>query len=142
MTLQRQGYLSLLEDCSSPLPNSLIPLFIFHSNTSHNVYLKWQSHARNPLFKKARAVHGSTQALTSTSAFYIPHILPFLSLWEDTRVLPNPSRYLSSELTCYSFSVVTVSPYPCISFQFLSFSLISILWKCSLVECHKASLDR
>lgn len=104
--------------CSSPHPNSLIPLFIFHSNTSHNVYLKWQSHARNPLFRQARAVHGSTQALTLTSAFCIPHILPFLNLSEDTRVLTNSSRYLTSQLTCYSFTVITVSLTLVFSFRF------------------------
>lgn len=82
--------------CSSLLPNSLIPLLIFHSNTSHKVYLKWQSHARNTLFRQSGVVHGSTQALTLISVFYIPHILPSLNLSEDTSVLPNPSRYLTN----------------------------------------------
>lgn len=118
--------------CSSPLPNSLIPLPIFRSNTSHNIYLKWQSHARNPLFRQAGAVHGSTQALTLTSAFYIPHILPFLNLSEDTSVLPNPSKYLTNWTDLLLLHVITVSSYPCISFQFWSLPLILILWKCAL----------
>lgn len=116
--------------CSSLLPNSLIPLHIFHSNTSHNIHLKWQSHARNPPFRQARTIHGSTQALTLTSVFSVPHILPFLNVSENTRVLPNPSKYLTSQLTCYSW--YNCFPYSCISSQFLSFSSILMLWKCSI----------
>lgn len=59
---------------------------------------------------------------------YIPHIPPFLHFSKYTIVLPNWSRYLANELTCYPFTVVTVSPHSCISFQFWSFSLIPILW--------------
>lgn len=65
---------------------------------------------------------------------YIPHIPPFLHLWKYTIVLPNWSRYLANELICYLFTVVTVSPHSCISFQFWSFSLIPVLWKWSLVS--------
>lgn len=128
---KENSILSLFQyHCSSSLPNSLIPLLIFHSNTSHNIYLKGQSHARNPLFRHAGAVHGPTHALWHQCFTFHVFFLP--SICQRTQVCPNPSGYLANELTCYYFDVVTVSPYSCISFWFWSFSLIFILWKCSL----------